>query len=132
MSQGMTREEKKRRAVEKGKLLWKLVTTTAGVGDLAEPMRRVERNFAHLSKGQQITVVMIAHLFEEGINGINEEPKEGKSQTPSGQTAGQASGQVQGETSSTQAETKPEVVEAELINPGETSGPVPTGQDPKD
>jgi hypothetical protein len=123
----LSREEKKRRAIEKGKLLWKLVTTTAGVGDLAEPMRRVERNFAHLAKGQQITVVMIAQLFEEGINGINEEPKEGKSQT-----AGQTSGQVQGETSSTQAETKPEVVEAELINPGETSGPVPTGQDPKD
>jgi len=119
----LSREEKKRRAIEKGKLLWKLVTTTAGVGDLAEPMRRVERNFAHLAKGQQITVVMIAQLFEEGINGINEEPKEGKSQT---------SGQVQGETSSTQAETKPEVVEAELINPGETSGPVPTGQNPKD
>jgi hypothetical protein len=72
----LSREEKKRRAIEKGKLLWKLVTTTAGVGDLAEPLRRVERNFTHLSKGQQITVVMIAHLFEEGINDINETPKQ--------------------------------------------------------
>lgn len=122
MSQGMTREEKKRRAVEKGKLLWKLVTTTAGVGDLAEPLRRVERNFAHLSKGQQITVVMIAQLMEEGINGINEEPKEGKRQA-SGEVKAEASGQVKGEASEapTKAETppKPEAVEAELIEPHE-------------
>ncbi len=114
----LSREEKKRRAIEKGKLLWKLVTTTAGVGDLAEPLRRVERNFAHLSKGQQITVVMIAQLFEEGIYGINEETKESKSQTPSGQAGGQApSGQVKAETS--EAPTKPEAVEAELIPPDE-------------
>ena len=111
----VNREEKRRRAIEKGKLLWKLVTTTAGVGDLAEPLRRVERNFAHLSKGQQITVVMIAQLFEEGINGINETKKE-------------ESGRVQ---ATTEGETKPEgevkpkppevvaAAEVEVIPPGE-------------
>lgn len=122
MSQGMTREEKKRRAVEKGKLLWKLVTSTAGVGDLAEPLRRVERNFAHLSKGQQITVVMIAQLMEEGINGINEEPKEGKRQA-GGEVKAEASGQVKAQASEAptkaEGEGKPEAVEAELIPPDE-------------
>jgi hypothetical protein len=99
MSEALTREEKKRRAIEKGKLLWKLVTTTAGVGDLAEPLRRVERNFVHLSKGQQITVVMIAHLFEEGIDAINEGPKV-----------------------TTSEPVKPEVIDAELIPPSSETG----------
>lgn len=111
----VNREEKRRRAIEKGKLLWKLVTTTAGVGDLAEPLRRVERNFAHLSKGQQITVVMIAQLFEEGINGINETPKK--------EDTGRTQATTEGETKPEGDKKPPEVVaaaEVEVIPPGET------------
>lgn len=115
----MSKEEKRRRAIEKGKLLWKLVTTTAGVGDLAEPLRRVERNFAHLSKGQQITVVMIAQLFEEGINGINEKPK---------QEVKEAKPEAGGE-ANPEAPAKPGPVSPdEVIPPGDN----PTGQGPKD
>ncbi len=112
----VTREEKRRRAIEKGKLLWKLVTTTAGVGDLAEPLRRVERNFAHLSKGQQITVVMIAQLFEEGINGINETPKKEDEGRTQAKTEGEGRSEGEGE------RKPPEVVaaaEVEVIPPGE-------------
>ena len=121
MSQ-VTREEKRRRALEKGKLLWKLVTTTAGVGDLAEPMRRVERNFAHLAKGQQITVVMIAQLFEEGINEINE-TKQGKGET---KTEGEAKTGGEGKPAG-----KPEVIEAEYVQPGEVEV-IPPGEGPKE
>ena len=133
MSQ-VTREEKRRRALEKGKLLWKLVTTTAGVGDLAEPMRRVERNFAHLAKGQQITVVMIAQLFEEGINEINE-TKQGKGETktegeanPEGESRAQGEAKTGGEG---KPAGKPEVIEAEYVQPGEVEV-IPPGEGPKE
>jgi hypothetical protein len=110
----VNREEKRRRALEKGKLLWKLVTTTAGVGDLAEPLRRVERNFAHLSKGQQITVVMIAQLFEEGLYAINETPKK--------EDNGRAESKAEGEVNPGGEASRPEVVtaaEVEILPPGE-------------
>lgn len=130
MSQGMTREEKKRRALEKGKLLWKLVTTTAGVGDLAEPMRRVERNFAHLAKGQQITVVMIAQLFEEGINAINETKQaKGESRTE-GQANSEGESRAEGE-GEAKPPGKPEVITAEYVQPGEVEV-IPPGEGPKD
>lgn len=92
----LSREEERRRLLEKARLLWRLVTTTAGVGDLAEPLRRVERNFAHLSKGQRTTVAMIAMEFEKGCHEINEEAK---------------------------PENKPEIVAAEVIQPDEIIPP---------
>jgi hypothetical protein len=101
--QNVTREEARRRLVAKAKLLWKLVTTTAGVGDLAEPMARVERNFTHLSSGQRTTVALIAKQFEEGCHAINEDEKEAET--------------------ASKTEGKPEVVTLEVIPPGE---------DPKD
>lgn len=75
MPQEMTREETRRRLVAKAKLLWKLVTTTAGVGHLAEPMARIERDFAHLSSGQRTTVALIAQQLQEGFDAINDEGK---------------------------------------------------------
>jgi hypothetical protein len=102
MSQ-LTREEEKRRLTEKAKLLWRLVTSTPGVADLAEPMRRVERNFAHLSSGQRTTVAIIAKLFEDGCHGINEVQKE----TP-----------VQPESSPVQSETPQAIQPDEVIPPG--------------
>lgn len=133
MSQ-VTREEKRRRALEKGKLLWKLVTTTAGVGDLAEPMRRVERNFAHLAKGQQITVVLIAQLFEEGINEINETKQaKGETETTS-KTEGEGKPGGEGK-AGPGGEAKPpgtsEVITAEYVQPGEVEV-IPPGEGPKD
>ncbi len=112
----VTREEKRRRAIEKGKLLWKLVTTTAGVGDLAEPMRRVERNFAHLSKGQQITVVMIAQLFEEGCNDINETTKK---EDNAGRTQTKTEGEAKPESGGEQKPPPEVVTDVEVIPPGE-------------
>lgn len=92
----LSREEERRRLVEKARLLWRLVTTTAGVGDLAEPLRRVEREFSHLSRGQRTTVAMIAMEFEKGCHVINEAKPEAKSE-----------------------EGKPEVVQPdEIIPPG--------------
>ena len=104
MQNKVTREEARRRLVAKANLLWKLVTTTAGVGDLAEPMARVERNFTHLSSGQRTTVALIAQQLQEGFDAINEEGK--NEAEPAIKTEG-----------------KPEVITPEVIPPGE---------DPKD
>lgn len=63
--------EEKRKLKAKAELLWRLVTTTSGVADLAEPMRRVEHHFDRLTKRQQVTVAMIAHEFDRGCHEID-------------------------------------------------------------
>jgi hypothetical protein len=64
------RNLKREQLIEKCKLLWKLVTTTPGVVDLAEPMKRVERDFDRLTKGQRLTVAVITTSFEKGCHEI--------------------------------------------------------------
>jgi len=91
-------EMNKETLLKKAQLLWRLVTSTAGVADLAEPMKRVERNFDHLSKGQRLTIAVIAAAFDRGIHAIDKEA-EGSA------TQAQAS----------QGETKPETVAAEEV-----------------
>jgi hypothetical protein len=71
----LTREEERRRLRAKAELLWLLVTTTPGVGDLAEPMKRVERHFDRLSKGQRTTIAVIAQQFAKGCHDIDAEGK---------------------------------------------------------
>lgn len=71
MSQSRASEQKKLR--KKAELLWRLVTTTAGVADLAEPMKRVEHYFERLTKRQRVTVAMIATQFEKGCHEIDSE-----------------------------------------------------------
>lgn len=71
MSQSRVSEQKKLR--KKAELLWRLVTTTAGVADLAEPMKRVEHYFERLTKRQRVTVAMIATQFEKGCHEIDSE-----------------------------------------------------------
>ena len=60
----------------KARLLWSLVTGTAGVADLAEPMRRVERDFGRLSRFQKLTVGEIALRFEQGCHEIDAKASE--------------------------------------------------------
>lgn len=60
----------------KAELLWKLVTTTAGVADLAEPMKRAEFHFERLTKRQRVTVAMIAKQFDEGCHAIDQTQQE--------------------------------------------------------
>lgn len=71
----LTREEQKRRLLAKAELLWRLVTTTPGVGDLAEPMKRVERHFERLTKDQRTTIAVIAQQFDKGCHEIDAEEK---------------------------------------------------------
>jgi hypothetical protein len=47
--------------------LWELVTTTPGVGMLAEPLQRAEYSFERLSRPQKITVGVLATLFAEAV-----------------------------------------------------------------
>ena len=66
------RKRKEKQALKrKAELLWTLVTTTAGVADLAEPMKRAEHHFDRLSQRQRITVAVIASQFDKGCNEIN-------------------------------------------------------------
>jgi len=69
----LSREEERRRLRAKSELLWRLVTTTAGVADLAEPMKRVERHFDRLTKGQRTTIAVIAQQFAKGCHEIDAE-----------------------------------------------------------
>lgn len=66
----LKRKTKLRRMSE---LLWKLVTTTPGVGDLAEPMKRAEFHFERLTQRQQVTIAIIAKQLVEGFDAIEEE-----------------------------------------------------------
>lgn len=68
-------EMNKETLLKKAQLLWRLVTTTAGVADLAEPMKRVERNFERLSKGQRLTIAVIAAAFDKGSHEIDAQAK---------------------------------------------------------
>lgn len=65
------RKEEARRLKEKAKLLWLLVTTTSGVPDLAEPMKRAEHDFSRLTKAQRLTVAVIANQFAKGCDEID-------------------------------------------------------------
>jgi hypothetical protein len=47
--------------------LWQIVTTTPGVGMLSEPLQRAEYQFDRLSRGQRITVGVLATLFVEAV-----------------------------------------------------------------
>lgn len=71
MSQLRVTEQKKLK--KKAELLWRLVTTTAGVADLAEPMKRVEHYFERLTKRQRVTVAIIVTQFEKGCHEIDAE-----------------------------------------------------------
>lgn len=92
----LTREEERRRLRKKSELLWQLVTTTAGVADLAEPMKRVERHFQRLTKGQRTTIAVIAQQLAKGFHEIDAEAK---------------------------TETKAEEIKAEVVNPDEIIPP---------
>ncbi len=73
----MTDEQKKatekRKLKRQAELLWKLVTTTAGVADLAEPMKRAEFHFDRLTSRQRVTVAVIAKQLAEGFHAIETE-----------------------------------------------------------
>jgi hypothetical protein len=71
MTQSRASEQK--RLKKKAELLWRLVTTTAGVADLAEPMKRVEHFFERLTKRQRVTVAMIVTQLVKGFNEIDSE-----------------------------------------------------------
>jgi hypothetical protein len=71
LTQDETRKRDKRILLKKAQLLWKLVTTTTGVADLAEPMKRAERDFDRLSKGQRLTIAVIASTFDRGCHEID-------------------------------------------------------------
>jgi nitrate/TMAO reductase-like tetraheme cytochrome c subunit len=73
----MTEEEKKaqdkRKLRRKAETLWRLVTTTGGVADLAEPMKRVEHHFERLTQRQRITIAVIASQFAKACHEIDAE-----------------------------------------------------------
>jgi len=68
-----TKTTEKRKLRRKAELLWKLVTTTAGVADLAEPMKRVEHHFERLTQRQRVTIAVIASQLAKGFNDIDQE-----------------------------------------------------------
>jgi len=99
----LTREEERRRLRAKSELLWRLVTTTAGVADLTEPMKRLEVHFERLTKGQRTTIAVIAQQLAKGFHEIDQAKSE----------------EVKAET---KAETKTED-KAEAIEPDEVIPP---------
>lgn len=76
----MTEDDKraleKRKLKRQAELLWHLVTTTPGVADLAEPMKRVEHFFERLTQRQRVTVAVIASQLMKGFNEIEKEENE--------------------------------------------------------
>jgi hypothetical protein len=66
-------------------------------------MKRVERNFDRLSKGQRLTIAVIAAAFDRGIHDIDKEAEGSATQAKA--TQAQAP----------QGETKPETVAAEEV-----------------
>lgn len=80
--QQLTREEERRRLRARAELLWKLVTSTPGVADLAEPMKRLEVHFERLTKGQRTTIAVIAQQLAKGFHEIDQaKPEEVKAET---------------------------------------------------
>lgn len=86
MSEDQTKKEK-RKLKRKAELLWKLVTTTAGVADLAEPMKRAEYHFERLSQRQRITIAVIAKQLAEGFHEIDTEEEARQEESPTTITA---------------------------------------------
>lgn len=74
-------KKEKRKLKRKAELLWRLVTTTAGVADLAEPMKRAEYHFERLGQRQRITVAVIAKQLAEGFHAIDQE-EEAREEAP--------------------------------------------------
>ncbi len=74
-------EKEKRKLRRQAELLWRLVSTTAGVADLAEPMKRAEFHFERLSKRQRVTVAVIAKQLVEGFHAIEKEEEDRTEET---------------------------------------------------
>lgn len=100
MSEEQQKAKEKRKLRRKAELLWKLVTTTGGVADLAEPMKRAEHHFERLTQRQRITIAVIASQFDKGCHDIDteEEAREEAAEAltpdeiiPPGHAPGQAS-----------------------------------------
>ncbi len=105
MSDAVTPEKKRESRILKrqAQLLWQLVTTTPGVADLAEPMKRAEYHFDRLSKGQRTTVAVIAKKLAEGFHVI---------QTQEAKETG-------AETTTTGAAPQSQAIDAEVIPPNQ-------------
>jgi hypothetical protein len=73
MTEEQQRTKEKRKLRRKAELLWKLVTTTGGVADLAEPMKRAEHHFERLTQRQRVTIAVIASQFDKGCHDIDTE-----------------------------------------------------------
>jgi hypothetical protein len=124
MTQSRVSEQKKLK--KKAELLWRLVTTTAGVADLAEPMKRVEHYFERLTKRQRVTVAMIVTQLVKGFNEIDAEIEaEIATETQVEESAADKGAQDQSpriETSATYGKTEgPQAIEPDEI--------IPAGQD---
>lgn len=78
--------KEKRKLKRQAELLWRLVTTTPGVADLAEPMKRVEHFFERLTQRQRVTVAVIASQLAKGFHDIEteEEARQETTQTATG------------------------------------------------
>ena len=119
MTQLRVTEQKKLK--RKAELLWRLVTTTAGVADLAEPMKRVEHYFERLTKRQRVTVAMIVTQFEKGCHEIDSEIEAEIAQEnqvekdTTGQAPQDAAKRI--ETSATYGKPEPQVIEPDEIIP---------------
>jgi hypothetical protein len=68
-----TKTKAKTKLRRQAELLWRLVTTTPGVADLADPMKRAEFHFERLTQRQKVTVAVIAKQLAEGFHAIEEE-----------------------------------------------------------
>lgn len=125
MTQSRVSEQKKLR--RKSELLWRLVTTTAGVADLAEPMKRVEHYFERLTKRQRVTVAIIVTQFEKGCHEIDSEIEaEAAQETPveesrAGETTQEEAARIEAikvEANAIYGKTEtPQVIEADEIIP---------------
>lgn len=73
--------KEKRKLKRQAELLWRLVTTTPGVADLAEPMKRVEHFFERLTTRQRVTVAVIASQLAKGFHDIEQEEEARQEET---------------------------------------------------
>lgn len=120
MSQSRVSEQKKLK--KKAELLWRLVITTSGLADLAEPMKRVEHYFERLTKRQRVTVAMIATQFEKGCHEIDSEieaeaAQETQVEEKTPDTARIAASASYGKTEGPQATPAVQIVEADEVIP---------------